>query len=561
MDLEMPNNKYFNKDAIQPLLDSGQVTWATIDDKCRRILRVAMEMGAFDRPQKDESIPLDNPASNETALQIAREGIVLLKNDNHALPLDRTKIKTIAVVGPNCDVAAAGGGSSYTTPTHPVSVLEGLKAKAGDGVNVIRVPSGFERLFDDFVQNSSYVQPLSATFYNDRNLKGDPTSTQTVEHVDFNWTDTPPPNTPKENFSARFTGQIEVKEAGKYLFVMESDDGSRAFVDDKRIMNMWRNHGKEKRMATLDLEPGKHDVKVEYYNDAKDASLRFGWGKTAGVLDDSAKQQLASADAVICCVGFNRDTESEGSDRTFELPYPQDELIKLVSAANPHTIVVLNSGGNVDMNAWIDGVPSLLHAWYPGQAGGTAIAEILLGDTNPSGKLPQSWEKRFEDNAAFGQVSYPGEAGQVNYHEGIFVGYRHLDRNNIEPRFCFGHGLSYTTFKYSNLKVEPVTGTDGSYQATVDITNTGDRAGSEAVQLYVRQVKCTVERPVRELKGFARVDLKPGDTKQAKILLNRDAFAYYSMSANGWVVDPGEFELQVGPSSRELPLKQTIQVK
>ena len=127
------------------------------------------------------------------------------------------------------------------------------------------------------------------------------------------------------------------------------------------------------------------------------------------MLDDSARQQLASADAVICCVGFNSDTESEGSDRTFELPYPQDELIQLASAANPHTIVVLNSGGNVEMNPWIDHVPALLHAWYPGQAGGKCFAEILLGDTNPSGKLPQSWEKRFEDNAAFGQVSYPGK--------------------------------------------------------------------------------------------------------------------------------------------------------
>src|SRR5205823_5804574 len=273
---------------------------------------------------------------------------------------------------------------------------------------------------------------------------------------------------------------------------------------------------------------GKHDVRVEYYNGAKDAMLRFGWGKTAGVLEDSAKQQLAAADAVICCVGFNSDTESEGSDRTFELPYPQDELIQLASAANPHTILILNAGGNVDMSGWLEHVPALLHAWYPGQAGGTALAEILFGDVNPSGKLPASFEKRFEDNAAFGQVSYPGEAGQVNYHEGIFVGYRHFDHDKIEPQFCFGHGLSYTTFKYGNLKVSPVDGVAGaSFKATVDITNTGDRAGSEVVQLYVGQLQCSTPRPVRELKGFARVDLKPGETKQAKLILKHDDFAYY----------------------------------
>jgi beta-glucosidase len=265
---------------------------------------------------------------------------------------------------------------------------------------------------------------------------------------------------------------------------------------------------------------------------------------------------------VVVCAGFNPGTESEGSDRTFNLPYPQDELIAAVTKTNPHTVVILNAGGNVDTRGWLENVPALLHAWYPGQAGGTALAEILFGDVNPSGKLPASFEKRFEDNAAFGQVSYPGEAGQVNYHEGIFVGYRHFDHDNIEPEFCFGHGLSYTTFKYRNLKVEPPDGAAGaSYQATVDITNTGDRAGSEVVQLYVGQLKCSTPRPVRELKGFARVDLKPGETRQAKLALKRDDFAYYSMSGSAWVVEPGEFEIAVGPSSRDLPLKQKIEIK
>jgi beta-glucosidase len=559
LDLEMPSDKFFNKEAIQPLLDSGKVTQATIDDKCRRIIRVAVEMGAFDRPQKDESIPLDDPTTDATALQIAREACVLLKNENHTLPLDKTKVKTIAVVGPNADPAVSGGGgSSYTTPTHPVSVLAGLKAIAGEGVKVELVPSGYDRYFDDYVRDAKYVEPLTATFYKNRKLDGDPVATQTFDHIDFNWTDNPPAQMPKENYSARFRGQIDVKEAGKYVFVMESDDGSRAFIDDKPVLRMWRAHGKEKALKTIDLTAGKHDIRVEYFQEAKDAIFRFGWGKTAGVIDDDAKKQLASADAVVCCVGFNRDTESEGSDRTFELPYPQDELVQIAAAANPHTILVLNSGGNVDMNPWIDHVPALLQVWYPGQAGGTAIGEILFGQTNPSGHLPQSWEKRFEDNAAFGQVSYPGEADQVNYHEGIFVGYRHFDHDNIEPRFPFGYGLSYTSFDLKTLKVSE---SGESENVSVDVTNTGDREGAEVVQLYVGQSQCKTPRPVRELKQFARVDLKPGETKTVKMTLGRDAFSYYNMATHGWVVDPGEFEISVGRSSRDLPLKQTITVK
>jgi beta-glucosidase len=580
LDLEMPSGKYINRETVQPLLDSGKVTWATLDDKCRRILRVAFTMGAFERPQKDESIPLDDPTSDATALQVAREGIVLLKNENHTLPLDRAKIKTIAVVGPNADPAiTGGGGSSYTHPTRPVSVFEGIKRvgwalptnskEVGDAhptgnenPKILHVSTGIEKKRDELIKASNFGEGLSGEFFKGRNLEGEPVVKRTDTKLDFDWSKNPPEGMPRENYSARWTGKINVEKAGTYLFVLESDDGSRAFLDGKEIINLWSNHRAQLREKTVNLTPGAHDVRVEYYQSGKDASLRFGWGVEPPLLDDDAKKQLASADAVVLCAGFSPETEGEGSDRTFALPYPQAELIQAVAAINPHTTLVLNAGGNVESNSFRDKVPAIVQAWYPGQAGGTALAEILFGDVNPSGKLPATFEKRFEDNAAFGQVSYPGEAGQVNYHEGIFVGYRHFDRDNIEPSYCFGHGLSYTTFKYSNLQLHPIEGTNGaSFEASVDITNTGHLAGAEVAQLYVRQLQCSVPRPVRELKGFARVDLKAGDTKTVKIILNRDAFSYFSMSANGWVVDPGEFEIAVGGSSRDLPLKQSVQIK
>jgi beta-glucosidase len=588
LDLEMPSGKYINREMVQPLLDSGKVTWATLDDKCRRILRVAFTMGAFERPQKDESIPLDDPTSDATALQIAREGIVLLKNENHTLPLDRAKVRTIAVVGPNADPAiTGGGGSSYTHPTRPVSVLEGIKRvgwalptnsneradakEAGDAhatadaknVKIVHVITGIDRKLDQMVEATKFVgEGLSGEFFKGRNLEGEPVVKRTDGKIDFDWSKNPPEGLPQENYSARWTGKINVENAGTYLFALESDDGSRAFLDGKEIINLWSNHRAQLRETKVELTAGAHDVRVEYYQSGKDASLRFAWGVEPPLLDDAAKKQLASADAVVLCAGFSQETEGEGSDRTFALPSPQAELIQAVVSINPRTAVVINAGGNVESNSWRDKVPAIVQAWYPGQAGGTALAEILFGEVNPSGKLPATFEKRFEDNAAFGQVSYPGEAGQVNYHEGIFVGYRHFDRDNIEPAYCFGHGLSYTTFKYSNLKLHPIDGTNGaSFEASVDITNTGKVAGTEVVQLYVRQLQCSAPRPVRELKGFARVELKPGDTKTATIILNRDAFSYFSMASNSWVVDPGEFEIAVGGSSRDLPLKQPVQIK
>jgi beta-glucosidase len=237
------------------------------------------------------------------------------------------------------------------------------------------------------------------------------------------------------------------------------------------------------------------------------------------------------------------------------LPAGQNELITAVEKANPRTIVVLNTGDPVTMTKWIDTTPALLDMWYGGQEGGHALAAILFGDANPSGKLPVSLPKKFEDSPAYGH--YPGENLKVDYAEGIYVGYRYYDTKKVEPQFPFGFGLSYTTFEYSDLKPggNGIAGPSGTWGFNVNVRNTGKRAGAEVVQVYVHDGHSKIDRPVHELKAFKRVELQPGETRSVEFFLDRSAFSYWSPEKKDWVLEPGTFELQVGASSRDIRLK------
>lgn len=272
-----------------------------------------------------------------------------------------------------------------------------------------------------------------------------------------------------------------------------------------------------------------------------------------------AKEFAARADAVILCVGFDASTESEGADRTFHLPAGQDELIREISSVNKNVIVVITAGGGVDMTGWIDAVPAILHAWYPGQEGGSALARILFGEVNPSGKLPASFERRWEDNLVFNSYSpKPGE-NHVDYSEGIFVGYRGYDRSSTKPLFPFGYGLSYTHFEYSHLSVSPEAGGDpGIVTISFEIKNSGARAGAEVAEVYVGDAHSPVPRPVKELKGFAKVFLRPEESKRLTVQLNRRAFSYYDVESKQWTAQPGEFSILGGSSAEKIELKGTF---
>ena len=574
LDLEMPAGDFMNRKTLMLALQDGRLKQEDIDDKISRMLRIMFRFGFFDRVQADTSLPLYNPGSRLIALQAAREGIVLLKNENNILPLDRSKIKTIAVIGPDAHPAVpGGGGSSIITPYRTVSFLDGITSIAGEGVNVFYSP-GVSTDLEEMIGSSAYsslnekgekLKGLKGEYFANMFMKGEPVMNRRDEHISFNWQNgSPVAAMPADSFSIRWTGKINIPADGNYYFYVSGNNGFRLFLDDMPVIDEWGNPSFKAGDRSMTLRKGEISVRLEYYEKTGEAQVAFGWRQVKPAGDSEAVRLSAKCDVAIVCVGFNADTEGEGFDRPFELPAEQADLIKNIAKANKRTIVVLTSGGNVASSDWISLIPAYMAAWYPGQEGGTALAEIIFGLTNPSGKLPVSFEKRWEDNATFNSYYDADKDKHVKYSEGIFVGYRHFDKNNIEPLFPFGYGLSYTGFTFNNLAVKPlVTGTDMPVKIAVsfNVTNTGKKEGAEVAQVYIHKVKSGMLRPVKELKGFSKTFLKPGETKPVNIILNHDAFEYYDIEKKSWVVEPGEFEFLVGSSSRDIRLKRTFMVK
>lgn len=563
LDLEMPSAAYMKKQTLMPALQSGTVSQATIDDKVRRILRKAIEFGFYDRPQTDLNIPLYNQEGREVALESARGGMVLLKNERQILPLDKNKIKSVAVLGPEAYPAdIGGGGSSLTKPYESISYLEGISRYLGSAVRVLSatdsLPVADIASETDFVTAPGGASGLTGEYFNNSDVSGTPALVRTDRTVNFSWGEgSYADGAPVDHFSARWSGYFVPKESDDYKFYVSADDGARLYINDQRVIDDWHSHAETLDTYTTHLEAGKsYKIRLEYYEDVGSATVKFGIAGSARPLSKAMKEIASRADAVILCVGFDALDEGEGGDRTFRLPAGQDRLIREISAINKNTIVVFTGGGNVDMTRWIDGVPALLHAWYPGQAGGWALAQILFGEYSPSGKLPASFERRWEDNPTFHNY-YPQKGDKrVAYNEGIFVGYRYYDKSEVKPMFPFGFGLSYTTFAYSDLKVTPgAADLSASVRVSFDVKNTGAREGAEVAELYVGDGHASVPRPVKELKGFAKVNLQPGETKRVTLTLDRRAFSFYDVKSQDWKAEPGEFSIQVGSSSAQIQLQ------
>lgn len=559
LDLEMPGGEFFTPERIKPLLESGKVSQQVIDDHVRRTLRVMVAMGFMDREQEDPTIARSDAASSVAALKVAREGIVLLKNQNNLLPLDAQKARTIVFVGPITDRAVTGGGgSSYVKPILPgVSIAKGISHVVGESKTTV-IPW---QSFADKAKHSIYdpidnAAGLKVEFFDGTNLEGTPVLTRTDAQIDFNWKDKKPVEQLKSvKFSARWTGKITPKNSGDYLFFVASDDGSRVFVDGKPVIDFWNDHGIDDRSASVRLDAGKtYDLKVEYYNAGGLAEMRFGYGKVETDFTPEQLQLIQSADVVVAGVGFNCGAgtyEGEGIDRSYHLPLGQDELLASVSKLNPRTIVVLNTGGNVDMNQWADRSGAIIQNWYPGQYGNTALAEILFGQISPSGKLPVTFEKKWEDSPAYG--NYPGEHSSPKFAEGIYVGYRHFDTKNVEPRFPFGFGLTYSTFDMTQPMVgQSIDGDKKTWIVSATLTNTGQVEAAEVAQLYLRPAKGPIDRPMQELKAFARVHLKPGESKDIDFKLDDTSFQCYDPATKKWITQPGPYEAAIGFSSRDI---------
>jgi len=560
LDLEMPSALFMNKQTLLPFIQSGEIPTVTIDDKVRRILRKAIQFGFYDREQTDATIPLYSQEGRQLALEEASSGIVLLKNENGLLPLEKNKIKSLAVLGPNAYPAViGGGGSSLTKPFDAISFLEGISNYLGKSVRVDYVIEDLP--LDEIVKNTQFVtspggpQGLKGEYFNNELLEGAPALVRTDEKIGYRWAEGSYVNGgPLDHFSVRWSGYFIPGTEDDYKFFVSADDGVRLYVNDQRVIDDWQRHGETLDTYSAHLERGKpYKLGLEYFENVGTATARFGIAPAARSLGASTRAAAKKADAVILCMGFDPSSEGEGFDRTFRLPAGQDAFIQQIAAINKNVIVVLTAGGNVDMTRWIDTVPVLMHAWYPGQEGGTALAQILFGEINPSGKLPASFERRWEDNAAFDSY-YPKKADKhIEYQEGVFLGYRHFDRSKVQPLFAFGYGLSYTTFQYSGLSISPSSADlSAPVNVSFNIKNNGPREGAEIAEIYVGDSHASVPRPVKELKGFAKVHLRPGETKRVTVSLDRRAFSFYDVEKKNWKAEPGKFSILVGSSSEKI---------
>ena len=575
LDLEMPGPGRFFNEALVEAVKNGEVSLDVIDDKVRRILRVIERSGAF-----DELITLTGESSDTTenrrlAREAAQEAMVLLKNDN-VLPLDKEKLRSIAVIGPNADEARIqGGGSSMVAPYYAVTPLEGITEKCGDPVKIeykigCRNNRLTPRMKPDYVVISGGEGGLTGEYFNNGELSGKPVLVRPDKEFFFRWGGDPGLAIPgidmeKGEFSVRWTGRFTAPVTGGYRFGLRIDGLGRIYIEDEIIVDRWSGEREvdfisigQEYTGECRLEAGEsYGIRIEYASQPDFPSWisrRFRLGCEIPLPDDAIEQAVdiaASADVALIFVGLNEEHETEGRDRPdMELPGMQRELIEAVAAANKNTIVILNNGSPVVMEGWIDRVAGVIEAWFPGQECGNAIADVLFGDINPSGRLPETFPRRLQDNPTYD--SYPGRNGRAHYDEGIFVGYRYYDAKQIEPLFPFGYGLSYTTFEYSNLQVSAGMKADETLKMSIDVANTGRRAGKEVVQLYIHDVASSLVRPYKELKGFQKVHLEAGETKMVDFELSADALSFYDPEKKQWVAEAGEFEVLIGASSRDI---------
>ena len=571
-DLDMMGYQ-MNATALTPYVEDGELSMTTVDEKVRRMLR-AVYLFQFDSKTPSTAHDMNSAASNKAALNVAREGIVLLKNKGGLLPLDANKVKKIAVIGDLAKYAPPTGfGSANVEATQYISELSGITQTAPNAkvefINGLSLdPTASVWSSTDTAGNA--VTGLKAEYFTNATWSGDAATTRTDTHVNLDWSsDTDlPTNGDTSSTSIRWSGQVTPTTSGDQVFKVRADGAVRLWVNGQEIINNGDgNHLTDNSIpptipvsGKITLQAGKaYDIKLEY-------SRRDGYISTMGGLVGvqmswaslAAPQDLSKYDAVVVAVGNSSEYEGEGFDHTFDLPEYQNELINSIAKVNPNTVVTVHGGTALKMVDWIDQVPAALHAFYPGQNGGQALGEILFGKVNPSAKLPISIDRTIQDDplyADFPNYDNNGTLTQISYKDDLFLGYRGYEKKHTQPLFPFGFGLSYTTFGYSNIKVTPGTAVGNvPIKVSFDLTNTGKRAGAEVAELYVGQEHPHVERAVKELKGYKKVFLQPGEHKRVTIELNDRSLAYFDEKSKQWVVDADVFDLSLGASSADIRL-------
>jgi beta-glucosidase len=568
LDLEMPGPAKYYKllgDAVQ----TWQIDEEAVDEAVRRVLRIILLSGRMD--QKVSKGAVNTSAHQKLARQLAEEAITLLKNDGGILPLGKG-IKSIAVIGPNAaEAVIEGGGSSKVPPLYRVSPLEALQKRL-EGKMKIEYASGSDNVDEPFTIPTTWLKGgLHGEFYEMPDFSGKPIEVRDGFGAEFWWHIAWTPLQIKP-MAIRWTGSLTVPEDGSYKIAVNHVGKVQLFLDGKSILESVASNPGTRDMftrgvAVQKLQTGKaYEFRMEYVRFPEQEVVNYGLGIGLTFEDGEDKRLEQAAEAAKRCdvalvfAGYPDAFESEGTDRpSIDLMGKQNELITAVANANPRTVVILNAGAPVSM-PWVNQVAAVVEAYYPGMENGNAVVSVLLGKVNPSGKLPVTFPVRLEDSPAFINASFPG-CREVNYGEGIFVGYRYYDKKDVTPLFPFGHGLSYTSFAYSDLKVTKKVKAGQPVEVSLVITNTGKMAGKEVVQLYVSDAKSSLPRPPQELKGFTKVDLKPGEAETVIFSLDERALAFYDPHKKKWVAEPGEFEVLMGSSSRDIRLKAKFEVK
>jgi len=571
LDLEMPGPTRSRGAALVAAVEAGRVDHRDLDDAVLRMLRLIARSGRFSAPAPEPERALDRPEHRAVARRAAAEGMVLIRNRG-VLPLDPAQIGTLAVLGPNAAQGQIqGGGSSAVFPHYQVMPLEGLQ-RAADWT-VLHSPGCF---------NHKYLPIPTAGMLTHTDADGSREPGLLLElfnpgeaaaalargvELTFNPMGGLPLNMIggrriQQGFTARLSGTFTATDAGEYQFGLLSSGLSRLFLDDEEVVDNWTEQtpgeaffswGSSERRGSRTLEAGRsYRYRIEFQSKPEVLVTGVRYGILPPQPEDliaAAVARAREAEAVVLVVGSNADWETEGNDRGgLDLPGAQNALIDAVIAVNPSTVVVINTGAAIAM-PWLERAGAVIQAWLPGQEFGNALADVLTGAMDPSGRMPTTFPHRLEDTPAY--TSYPGEYGRVHYGERLFMGYRWYDSRAIEPLVPFGHGLSYTRFDWQELTLAAA-GDD--LKVSLTLANTGSRIGQAVVQLYVGPRNAPVQRPAQELRGFSKHELAPGERTRVELVLPPRAFATWDVAAGRWRVNAGAYEIRVGASSRDLHL-------
>lgn len=573
LDLSMPGKPSgpWTVERLMEFYKEGKLDIPTLDEKVRRVLRGVYFAGNINGAPQRQKEKVDYPAHHRLAYKAALAGMVLVKNDKNTLPIN-SSVSRIAVVGPMAEKKfsrESGGSSGVARVMYDTTALDGLCKEFGE--KIMHVPFSVNELYE----------PINASYVSHKNKEGklvpgymstyagrDPQTDEYVKinkvekEIDFNW-EMASPNREKigpSRFRAIWEGILTPPISGNYTIRIKGTQIVRLYINGKLVSNKHRIQ--RERETDMQLEAGKeYKIRMEFGKKYGDSSIQLAWLKPDAETKLNAKLEKSveaakNSDLAIVLVGLDHNTESEGMDRfTMGLPDYQNTLVEKVLDVNPNTVVVVYGGTPIEMDSWFNKASTIVLPWFPGIENGNALATLLAGKVDFGGRMPITFPKKYEDSPAHPSLQLPDKNDTIEHNEGIFVGYRWFDEKNIDPLIPFGHGLSYTKFKYGKLKLKK---TGNVVNVKIDVTNTGNRDGIEVVQVYVSDKQCDYPRPPRELKDFKSINLAKGEKKTISFTLDESAFSYWNPKKRSWTLDPGEFDIEIGRSSRNIIKKVNV---